>query len=609
MKSVDSHHLLELFSSSFPGLFAYIDLEFKYRYVSAQYSAWFGKDHLSMVGDDVVSVLGARDFAARKPSMEKAVKGQVVQYEGELFHHSLGMRYTEQTIHPDIDASGKVVGIITILYDVTERVIAEREALANEEKFRNLTEAIPQLVWMADGSGQMWYFNENWLLATGSSIADGVGNKWALFIHPDDRAQIFTSWEASVETQKPVDGEFRLRMQDGSYRWHMNRGLPLFDDQGRVSVWVGTMTDIHAQKEIEASQARLVQTIESSSDFIGMSDLHQNMIFLNQAGRDLIGVSGTEFIKVTDFFFEEDKDKVAQEILPSTIRDGSWTGEMRFKHFQTGEAIWMHYNSFVTRDEKSGEITGFATVSRDLTEYKEKEYNLQRALQSRDEFISIASHELKTPLTSLKLQSQMFLRSMEKNDPKATSPERLRAMASQTNEHTVRLNRLIEDMLDVSRIRSGQLRLEKAEYDLAELAQETVDHLMEHMPNARVDLPRLHFDGSIRGSWDKHRLEQVLENLLTNAYRYGLGKPVDIEIEKLDTKALIRIIDHGLGIDQPDLDRIFNRFERAVKASEISGMGLGLFISKNIVEAHGGKIWAESVKGHGSVFNLELPLQ
>ena len=472
-----------------------------------------------------------------------------------------------------------------------------------------MADTAPVLVWIAGLDRKRTWFNKGWLEFTGESMENSLGEAWTKFVHPDDLDLYLKTYEEHYQTKTPFQLDYRLKYQDGSYRWHMNRGLPLFDDQGRVSVWVGTMTDIHAQKEIEASQARLVQTIESSSDFIGMSDLHQNVIFLNQAGRELIGISGTVFPKVTDFFFEEDREKVAQEIFPSTIRDGSWTGEMRFKHFQTGEAIWMHYNSFVTRDEKSGEITGFATVSRDLTEYKEKEYTLQRALQSRDEFISIASHELKTPLTSLKLQSQMFLRSMEKNDPKATSPERLRAMASQTNEHTVRLNRLIEDMLDVSRIRSGQLRLEKAEYDLAELAQETVDHLMEHMPNARVDLPRLHFDGSIRGSWDKHRLEQVLENLLTNAYRYGLGKPVDIEIEKLDTKALIRIIDHGLGIDQPDLDRIFNRFERAVKASEISGMGLGLFISKNIVEAHGGKIWAESVKGHGSVFNLELPLQ
>lgn len=609
MKSVDSNHLLELFSSSFPGLFAYIDLEFKYRYVSAQYSAWFGKDHLSMVGQEVSSVLGPKDFAARKPSMDRALQGEVVRYEGELFHHTLGLRYTEQTLHPDVNADGEVKGFITILYDVTERVVAERDARANEEKFRNLTEAIPQLVWMADGSGQMWYFNENWLQATGSTTAEGAGNKWALFIHPEERAQIFTSWEASLDSKKPVDGEFRLRMRDGSYRWHMNRGLPLFDGQGKVSVWVGTMTDIHAQKEYEASQARLVQTIENSSDFIGMTDLKQDMIFLNQAAKDLIGFNGDQLPKPLEFFLDEDRERVVKEILPATKRDGSWTGELRFRHFQTGKPIWMHFNLFVTRDEVTGEATGLATVSRDLTEYKEKEQNLERALQSRDEFISIASHELKTPLTSLKLQSQMFLRSLEKKDPKAFTPDRLKNMAKQTNEHTVRLNRLIEDMLDVTRIRSGQLRLEKAEYDLAELAQESVAHLMEHLPPAYADLPRIHFDGSIRGTWDKQRHEQVLENLLLNAYRYGRGKPVDIEIEKIDTKALIRIIDHGLGIDRPDLDRIFDRFERAVKASEISGMGLGLFISKNIVEAHGGKIWAESVKGEGSVFNLELPLQ
>lgn len=232
----------------------------------------------------------------------------------------------------------------------------------------------------------------------------------------------------------------------------------------------------------------------------------------------------------------------------------------------------------------------------------------EMAVKGRDEFISIASHELKTPLTSIKLQMQLFKRSISKGTSQAYSKKNVDAMVSLSERQVNKLTRLIDDMLDVSRIRSGHLTYKPEEFDLVQLLGRCLEDLNEQAKDQQLPAPEMVTCESALVRLDPVRTEQVFINLLTNALRYGEHRPVNIRLEKTKDSVLLSVQDHGLGIPKDKQDIIFNRFERSLHANEMGGLGLGLFISKNIVKAQGGRIWVESEPGQGSTFFVEFPL-
>lgn len=231
---------------------------------------------------------------------------------------------------------------------------------------------------------------------------------------------------------------------------------------------------------------------------------------------------------------------------------------------------------------------------------------LLEGIRARDEFLSIASHELKTPLTAAKLQLQIIERSLLKEK---IEPELFKTIIHKADKNIGRLDRLINDMLDVSRIKSGKLSLHKEYTDLTEIVLDVIDRFQPQYQTAGV--PSLKFHSSINeatGYFDVLRIEQILSNLLSNALKYGEKKEVEVKLDKNENTALLRVTDHGMGIPAEVQDKIFHRFERAVNPNEISGLGLGLYIVREIVEAHGGKVEVESTVGQGSVFKVYLPL-
>lgn len=233
--------------------------------------------------------------------------------------------------------------------------------------------------------------------------------------------------------------------------------------------------------------------------------------------------------------------------------------------------------------------------------------DLEKAVQIRDEFMSIASHELKTPLTSLKLQAQLRKRNLKKQDPTAFTREELEKMFDSDEKQLNRIARLIDDMLDISRISSGKLSLNLEPFDLCELVSDLVERSSEQFVAAACPV-QVEVCEPVVGTWDRFRIEQVVTNLLTNAMRYGEGKAIVVQVTNSSGRAQIAVSDQGRGIADGDRERIFHRFERAVDGNEISGLGLGLYIVKQILEAHQGSIRVKSDLGKGSTFIVDLPL-
>jgi len=242
-----------------------------------------------------------------------------------------------------------------------------------------------------------------------------------------------------------------------------------------------------------------------------------------------------------------------------------------------------------------------------LAELKKTKSELEQAVHIRDEFVSIASHELKTPLTSLMLQSQIRTRFLRNGDSSAFTPEKLAKMFDTDERHLIKITHLINDMLDISRINSGKLSINLERFDLCELVRELIDRYSEFFLAAGCTVA-CDFCESSFGYWDRFRIEQVVTNLLTNAIRYGAGKPILVQVQLISNKALIIVRDNGRGIAPENQSRIFQRFERADSKADISGLGLGLYIASQILEAHHGSIRVKSELGHGATFTVELPL-
>ena len=236
----------------------------------------------------------------------------------------------------------------------------------------------------------------------------------------------------------------------------------------------------------------------------------------------------------------------------------------------------------------------------DLSERKRNE-QAEAAVQMRDEFLAVASHELRTPLSTLVLRLGLLERHAAKGDIDQVKPSVRRAQ-----DQAERIGNLVDRLLDVSQLASGRLKLDLTPCDLSEIVKEVTERLSEQASTAGSEL-RLSVSAGISARADKFRLEEALSNVISNAIKYGSGRPIDIQLKTRDAKAILTVQDRGIGIPAEDLSRIFGRFERATVSRNYGGLGLGLYIASQIVEQHGGTIRAENRSSGGTSFVIEMP--
>ena len=241
-----------------------------------------------------------------------------------------------------------------------------------------------------------------------------------------------------------------------------------------------------------------------------------------------------------------------------------------------------------------------------LRELNATQEELQRSLRMRDEFMSLVAHELRTPLNTLFLESQMRTLQLRRGNSEAFGPEQLTAMTRRDERQIKAMIRLIDDMLDVSRMRSGKLSIRPAQVELTGLLEQVVSDLSLQAAATGCSIS-LAPHAPVSGYWDEFRIEQVIVNLLTNALRYGGGCTVEVSLHQLPGAVRIDVRDQGKGIAVEDIERIFEPYERGTRNGEPKGLGLGLYISRQLAVAHGGELMVMSEAGQGSTFSLVLP--
>lgn len=290
-----------------------------------------------------------------------------------------------------------------------------------------------------------------------------------------------------------------------------------------------------------------------------------------------------------------------------------------FKGYETGAVDFLHkpldiaavkskVNVFVSLYQQRNEVKRqVEALEKSRQELHATQVELQRSLRMRDDFMSMVAHELRTPLNTLFLETQMRKMQLEKSNMEAFNEEKLQRMVARDGRQIQSMIRLIDDMVDVSRIRSGKLSIRPTETELSDLLQRIVSDLSHQAAAAGTDIT-LDANKISSGTWDEFRVEQIIINLLTNALRYGGGKPVKVMLEANPVYAEVTVRDQGNGITAADQHRIFEPFERAGTKTG-AGLGLGLYIARQLAEAHGGSLTVDSTYGEGAAFRLRLPFQ
>ena len=397
----------------------------------------------------------------------------MLEHDGELKEIFFNVTY-----QPVADSSGSTADILVVAVDVTKQVISRRQVEKSEQHFRYLADLVPAKISNALPNGEVTFLNKHWLDFAQMSFEDLRDFGYHQMMHPNEIPAFQKGLARAAENGKPYVSEMRFKNTEGNYIWHLNIASPILDDEGQVTMWVGSTTDIQSLKDEE---------------------------------------------------------------------------------------------------------------------------------QRKSDFVSMLSHELKTPVTSIKGHVQMLLRILEKE---AASPltSKLQPSLSRIDKILVQQTKLINEMLDLTRIEAGRLDLHKEFLPVDSLVAEVIDDFKLSHPQHSI---RLKSARNVQVYADRHKLSQVLINVIANAIKYSPETlVVDISIVCAEKEVRIDIKDYGIGIDEKDQQKIFERFYRVEGHNEIrySGFGIGLYLASSIIELHGGMITLESSKGEGSTFTVHIPV-
>lgn len=373
-----------------------------------------------------------------------------------------------------------------------------------------------------------------------------------------------------------------------------------------------SLSDEHDPTLRSELQARLL--LDAVKDHaIFMLDATGHVLSWNRGAQEITGYAPHEIIghHFSTFYLPEDRASgKPQRLLEIAARDGR-VEDVGWRVRKDGTRFWADVVISPLRDS-DGTLTGFAKVTRDLTlrlaldEERLRATRAEQGIQDRDEFLTVAAHELRTPLTALQLKLQGLERLVAARRAELPRPEVAMVRIHDALRQTTRLTDLVERLLDFSRMTTGHIDLNLELVELSGLVHDAIGHLRDAFAPSLADI-RVSTDGEHRGWWDRARVREVIVNLLHNAIKYGGGGPVHIMIDARDTAVGLRVSDTGIGIAAGDHERIFDPYERAVPVQHFPGLGLGLFVSRRIVQALGGTLTVTSQLGQGASFLVTLP--
>lgn len=489
-----------------------------------------------------------------------------------------------------------------------------RERLNESElEFRTLANSIPQLAWMADEKGFIYWYNQRWYDYTGTNPEDMEGWGWQQVHRPDLVARITDKFKRHIELGEEWEDTFPLRSRSGEYRWFLSRAMPIRDSSGQVIRWFGTNTDIHRQLEYEQalreSEEKLRIAMETNRLGAFEYYIESGEIIWDQHIRSIWGM-GAEEVTTFRLFIEglhpDDREQTLRALNRSLNPEdnGHYHSVYRVINRQTHDLSWVEASGQVFMQE--GRPYKMIGLVIDITERKRLEASLRAAIaelemadKQKNEFLAILGHELRNPLAALRGSVELMERGISQ------SGELLQIMQGSIRT----MAKLLDDLLDLSRMARNRIQLDLQRVDLSAVAETAVLSVralcQEKQQQLNLDLhPGCYIQG------DPTRLEQIVSNLLGNASKYSPAfTRIELSVQAEGDEAVVRVRDEGVGISAESLERIFDPFYQVAPGGKAaSGLGIGLALAKDLTLMHGGSIRAYSAgKGQGALFELRFP--
>ncbi|MFP2929213.1 PAS domain-containing protein [Pyxidicoccus sp. 3LG] len=622
-------HQLRAITDALPAVVAYVDREERYLFCNQAFETWFGLKPEEVVGRSVRGLSGELGYAHLKDWMRKALAGETVHYESALTLKNGRKIHVQSTYVPTRDARGAVKGFVALIHDITERKRTEAEVEAQRARLYDVLMNVPASIALLSGPEQVFTL-VNPRFAKYAGGVELVGQSLRELERGDQNAGDFSrDLHRVYESGKPLHmTELSMKIAPDGHGMRGERFFnvtyqPLRDADDRVDSVLSFSLDVTEQvlarrkvEELVAHLANQQQWLESVLNripvaFLLMAPGSGRVLFANEAAHRMAGGHFPMDVPTAgygDVYRLTDEEGV---LLPNEQVPG--VRAARGERLQQASVVWHtptgHHSLLVDTDllpAMHGHPATVVLALQDVTRLKQTESQLQESVRLRDEFLTVASHELKTPLTPLHIKLQALAREARMEVPVARLRESVLRTAENASVQIRKLTALINDLLDVTQLSGEALALHREPVDLSAIIRDAAESFRSQAAQAGCDLV-LQTSGPVVGWWDRHRLEQVARGLLSNAIKYGPGRPVVLRVEPHRDAACLVVRDEGIGIAPENLTRIFEKFGRAVSTRNYGGLGLGLFITRRIVEAHHGTIRAESQQDHGATFTVELP--
>jgi PAS domain S-box-containing protein len=537
-------------------------------------------------------------------------------------------------------------------------------AVQDHDLAQIVIETVGALVVVLDRDGRIQRWNTACEAATGYERDEVIGRPFWFLVPQAERPEVERVFSRLVAHDFPNKHQNRWLAKDGTTRFISWSNTALLDERGGVRVIIATGLDLteqhRAEEALRRQAARLEALAEASRVFASGLDYKTTLDTVARRLSELIGdgalirvVSPDQGWLVPVAVYHPDPERAAlrrrviqqapqrtDEGMTARVLQGRRTlripqltldtvhGEMKPEYWPYLEGVT---SLMMAPLEHRRHVFGHITLMRDAggAPYTAEDETLlddlahraaqaienarlygeaQAAVAARDEFLSIASHELRTPLTALRLALENMRRVASREAIEQLPRPYVERVLTTAERQGQRLEKLVTGLLDVSRIHMGRLDLDMEDFELGAAVREALGAVEDEAAQAGSEITVT--GEPVRGFWDRLRVSQVVTNLLANAVKYGGGKGVEVEYGPRGGDAAFLVVrDHGIGIDPSDQPQIFERFERAVSSRNYGGLGLGLYIVKRIVEAHGGTITVDSKAGEGATFRLELPLR
>ena len=608
-------------------------------------SAEIGQRRVDFVSDDIENMLGypAQSFVSGRlraadivhpsdlPAVEAATaaavaSGEPISIEYRMLHRNGSVRWVSENGRAVHDETTGEKWLDGVLVDITERRRAALLLRSAEDRYRTLVEQLPLITYIDVRDGELdSHHRSRYVSPQVETLLGWTAEEWLeddrffeKVVHPDDQARVIAAHQLAYAEESGFTLEYRLLARDGQVHWFVDHMVIARDEHGQPLWSQGYLRDITDRKEAEgrllAAEVRYRTLVEQLplATYIDAPEGLGTSTYVSPQIEELLGYAPDEWEAglFERILHPEDRERVLEAVRTATAEGEPLSHEYRVVR-RDGRVAWWRDSAVVVRNAHGNSLyrQGFVV---DITERQEAQQRLHEQNEElrtldrmKDELVALVSHELRTPLTSIRGYVELLL------EPEhGTLSEEQEYFLRVALRNADRLHTIVGDLLFMAQLEAGRVTLERGLVDLGAVAAEAVETGRPHADSKGISLS-LDASADVHVDGDRVRLGQLIDNFVSNALKFtSEAGRVDVRIRRDGDRALVEVADTGMGIPAEEQRRLFERFFRSSTASKnaIQGTGLGLTISKAIVDAHGGHIAFTSAEGSGTTFRIELPL-